>query len=142
MARKNPRKLVIVPSHEKNQKYETLVYAGSDLFLLPSHHEPCGINQLIAMKYGCVPIVRKVGGLYDTVTNYNPTTGKGTGFTFSKFNKMSFFATIVRALENFLYKEKWEKLAVRVMQQSSGWELPAKKYIKLYKKAIKANNNK
>ena len=137
-----PKKLVIIPSHEKNQKYETLIYAGSDFFLLPSHHEPCGINQLIAMRYGCVPIVRKVGGLHDTVQNYNPATNQGTGFSFSKFNEISLYGTIVRALENYLHKSSWEDLVVRVMRQSNSWELPAKKYVKLYRIAMKLNGKK
>jgi starch synthase len=141
-ARKYPKKLAVIPSHEKNQKYETLVYAGSDLFLLPSHHEPCGINQLIAMRYGCIPIVRKVGGLQDTVTNYNPATDMGTGFCFSQFNHFALFRTIVRAIEDFSHKEAWGRLVKRAMQQSNSWEIPAQKYMKLYRRALKANGQK
>ena len=59
-----------------------MLFSAADLFLLPSNHEPCGINQLIAMRYGCIPVVREIGGLYDTVEDFNPTTGKGIGFTF------------------------------------------------------------
>ncbi|HMB66222.1 MAG TPA: glycogen/starch synthase [Patescibacteria group bacterium] len=142
VARQYPKKLAVVPSHEENQKYETLVYAGSDFFLLPSHHEPCGINQLIAMRYGCVPIVRKVGGLHDTVQNYNPVTNSGTGFSFAKFNEFSLFSTIVRALEDYLHKDKWGRLVQRIMRQSNSWELPAKKYIKLYRIAMRMNGKK
>lgn len=142
IARKHPKKLAIVPSHEENQKYETLVYAGSDFFLLPSHYEPCGINQLIAMRYGCVPIVRKVGGLHDTVQNYNPLYNTGTGFSFSKFNEFSLYGAMVRALEDYLHKDKWGQLVQRAMQQSTSWELPAKKYIKLYRIAMKMNGKK
>ncbi|MDD5291526.1 MAG: glycogen/starch synthase [Patescibacteria group bacterium] len=137
LSKKYPEKLVVIPSHEENQKYETLVYAGSDFFLLPSYHEPCGINQLIAMRYGCVPIVRKVGGLNDTVTNFNPTTGKGTGFVFNQFDELSLFEAIVRALENYKHKNTWRNLVVRIMQESNSWEIPAKKYILLYRKALK-----
>lgn len=117
-------------------RLETLLYAAADIFLLPSHHEPCGINQLIAMRYGAVPVVRRVGGLQDTVTNFNPRTGRGTGFSFSNFNEMSLFATIVRALENYRHKLVWRDLVVRVMKESNSWELPAKKYILLYRKAL------
>ena len=138
--KKHPSKLAVLPSHEKNQKYETLVYAGTDLFLLPSHHEPCGINQLIAMRYGCIPIVRRVGGLRDTVTNFNPLTSKGNGFTFKSFNPYSLFGTIVRALENYRHKKPWRELIVRAMQESNSWEIPAKKYISLYNKALKLKN--
>lgn len=141
-ARKYPRKLVVIPSHEQNQKYETLVYAGSDLFILPSHHEPCGINQLIAMRYGCIPIVRKVGGLSDTVINYNPITDAGTGFVFTNFNQFSLFRAIVRGVENFGHKNIWSRLVKRAMQQSNSWEIPAKKYIKLFKWVLRQNGKK
>ena len=94
------------------------------------------------MRYGCVPIVRKVGGLYDTVQNFNPTTGKGTGFSFEGFNKFSLFQAIIRALETYKYKKVWRNLIVRCMKKSNSWEIPAKKYIKLYNKVIKFKNGK
>ncbi len=134
-------KLAVLPSHEKNQKYEALVYAGTDLFLLPSHHEPCGINQLIAMRYGCIPIVRRVGGLSDTVTNFNPLTNKGNGFTFKNFNAYSLFGTIVRALEDYRHKKSWRELIVRAMQESNSWKIPASKYVALYNTALRLNGN-
>lgn len=137
LSKKYPKKLIVNSSHEDNQKYETLVYAGSDFFLLPSYYEPCGINQLIAMRYGCIPIVRKVGGLNDTVTNFNPATGKGTGFSFTQFNEMSLFEAIIRALENYKHKDTWRRLIIRAMQESNSWEIPAKKYILLYRKMLK-----
>jgi len=137
IARKFPKKIVVVPSHEMNQKYETLTYAGSDFFLLPSHYEPCGINQLIAMRYGCIPIVRKVGGLNDTVQNFNPITNKGTGFSFERFESLALYGAIIRALENYKYKKVFRDMMVRAMRQSNSWEIPAKKYISLYRKIIK-----
>lgn len=133
--KKYPKKLVWLP-YTGNQKLETLIYAASDIFLLPSHHEPCGINQLIAMRYGCVPVVRRVGGLNDTVINYNPATGRGTGFSFIKFDAYSLYAAIIRALENYYYKDIWQSLVERTMQTSSSWEIPAKKYLALFKKAM------
>jgi len=141
IAKKYPKKLIVIPSHEENQKYETLCYAGSDFFLLPSHHEPCGINQLIAMRYGCVPIVRKIGGLNDTVDNFDPTTKKGTGFVFDKFDEFSLFRAIIRALETYKYKKAWRDIIVRGMKKSNSWEIPAKKYIMLYGKALSLKNN-
>jgi len=141
VARKHPKKLAFIPSHEENQKYETLVYAGSDLFLLPSHHEPCGINQLIAMRYGCIPIVRKVGGLNDTVNNFNPTTGRGTGFAFEYFDEFFLYRAVIRALETFKYKKVWDGLIARAMQESNSWSIPAKKYVKLFNKVMRWNGN-
>jgi starch synthase len=139
-SKKYPKKIVWLP-FSGNEKMETLIYAGADIFLLPSHHEPCGINQLIAMRYGCIPVVRQVGGLYDTVTNFNPKTNKGNGFTFSSFNAFSLYGAIVRALENYRHKKTWRELMVRAMRESNSWEIPAKKYITLYNKALKLNGN-
>lgn len=132
----HPHKIVWLPFKD-NAGLETMVYAGADLFLLPSHHEPCGINQLIAMRYGCIPVVRSVGGLYDTVTNYNPKTNRGNGFSFSSFNEWSLFATIIRALENYRHQNTWHGLVSRAMRQSNSWEIPAHKYVSLYRLALK-----
>lgn len=141
IARKFPEKIVVMP-FEKNKKYETLVYAGSDFFLLPSHHEPCGINQLIAMRYGCVPIVRRVGGLDDTVENFDPSISRdeGTGFSFVRFNEFSLYAAIIRALETYKYHKTFKKLIERAIKQSNSWEIPAKKYEKLFEKVMKFKN--
>lgn len=134
--KKYPKKIIWLP-FSGNQQYETLLYAGSDIFLLPSHHEPCGINQLIAMRYGCAPIVRKIGGLYDTVKNFDPLIKKGTGFVFSGFDPYSLYGTIIKAIETMKYKQAWRDIMVRAMQESNSWEIPAEKYIALYRKAIR-----
>lgn len=139
VAKKHPKKLVWIPFN-KNKKYETSLYAGADFFLLPSNHEPCGINQLIAMRYGCIPIVREVGGLYDTVSNFNPATNTGTGFTFKADDEFAFFEAIIRALENYKHRDTWRPLVSKVMQISNSWEIPAKKYVKLYRKALNIKN--
>jgi starch synthase len=128
---------VVIPSHEANQKYETQVYAGSDFFMLPSNYEPCGINQLIAMRYGCLPIVREVGGLYDTVSNYNPQTGQGSGFTFKQDDEFAFYGALIRAVEDYKHEEDFKALVSEVMQISNSWEIPAKKYVKLYRKVLR-----
>ncbi|MFA7377337.1 MAG: glycogen/starch synthase [Patescibacteria group bacterium] len=133
LQRKFPKKIVWLPF---DQEMETLLYAASDLFLLPSNHEPCGINQLIAMRYGCIPVVREIGGLYDTVDNFNPAEKKGNGFTFSTEDSYMFYAAIIRALENYKHTRTWQNLVVRVMRQSNSWEIPAKKYVELYRAAV------
>lgn len=137
-SKKYPKKIVWIP-FTGNKNMETLIYAASDMFLLPSHHEPCGINQLIAMRYGCVPIVRKVGGLHNTVIDYNSKKNNGTGFVFKYFNEFSFFEAIVRGLETFKYKDNWTNLVSRAMKNSSSWAIPANKYASLFRKAIKIN---
>jgi starch synthase len=140
-AKRYPKKMAWL-SFKQNQKLETLFYAGADIFLLPSSYEPCGINQLIAMRYGCIPVVHRVGGLQDTVTNYNPKTNRGNGFSFSLFNHYSLFATIVRALENYRHQSAWHELIVQVMKESNSWEIPAKKYVTLYRRALKIRGRK
>ncbi|MFA6171196.1 MAG: glycogen/starch synthase [Patescibacteria group bacterium] len=131
--KKYPKKFAWLPF---DQKLENLVYAGSDMFVLPSFHEPCGINQLIAMRYGCVPIVRKVGGLYDTVENYDIRKNQGTGFSFNNFDTYSLYGALLIALEIYKNRPMWRSIAGRAMKQSSSWEIPAKKYITLYRKAL------
>lgn len=131
--KKYPQKLIWLPF---KQSLETLLYAASDLFLLPSNHEPCGINQLIAMRYGAVPIIREVGGLYDTVDNFDARTGKGTGFTFREDDSIMLYTTIIRALENHKNHKTWTSLIKRDMRRSNSWEIPAKKYVELYKRIL------
>lgn len=134
--KKFPKKIKWIP-YLVNQKMETLMYAGSDFFILPSYYEPCGINQMIAMRYGCLPIVRETGGLYDTVKNFNPKLKTGTGFTFKYEDEFSFFWAITRALETYRYKSSMDEIIKRVMLKSSNWDIPAQKYVKLYKKVVK-----
>ena len=89
------------------------------------------------MRYGCIPVVREVGGLYDTVDDFNPATGKGNGFTFQAENEILFYAAVIRALENYKHKRVWANLVKRAMKQSTSWEIPAKKYVELYRKALR-----
>ncbi len=137
--KKHPKKIAWF-SYYENPSLETLIYAGSDIFLMPSYHEPCGINQLIAMRYGCVPVVRRVGGLLDTVENFNPLKKTGNGFSFNHFDPFALFGAIIRALETHKHKDIWSSLMATAMMQSNSWEIPAKKYINLYKKALKLKN--
>lgn len=142
LAKKYPKQLAVIPSHEKNQQYETLVYAGSDLFLLPSHHEPCGINQMISFRYGCVPLVRQTGGLNDTVIDFDPNNSESNGFTFQNYDLQEFLIALARSLEVFKHKKIWRSLVCRGMKSSFSWELPAKKYLELYYYAKKYQNDK
>ncbi|OGY93366.1 MAG: hypothetical protein A2406_00030 [Candidatus Komeilibacteria bacterium RIFOXYC1_FULL_37_11] len=132
--RRFPSKLVCVSF---DRKMETSVYAGGDMFLLPSRFEPCGINQLISFRYGCVPIVRSIGGLSDTVVNFDPETNSGNGFTFKHYNASEFLVAVTRALETYKYKTAWKKVIRNGMDVSFSWDLPAIKYVQLYKRAIK-----
>lgn len=113
-----------------------LIYAASDIFLMPSMSEPCGISQLISLRYGTIPIVREVGGLKDTVEPYNMYTGEGNGFSFKNFNAHELLFTIKRAL--FLYNDKeiWYNLIAQAMNSKNDWEKSSKEYIDLYESLI------
>ena len=115
----------------------TQVYAGSDCFLMPSHFEPCGIGQLLSLRYGSVPIVRAVGGLMDTISDYNPTTQRGWGFVFKRYDSRDMLVAVARALEVYKNQKVWERLVEQGMRKSYSWEIPARKYITLYKKALR-----
>jgi starch synthase len=108
------------------------IYAASDMFLMPSLFEPCGIGQLIALKYGSIPIIRETGGLKDTITPYNKYTGKGNGFSFNNYNGQELLEAINRALNLYKDKTSWDKLVQNAMSSSNSWENSAKNYMKLY----------
>lgn len=112
------------------------IFAGVDIFLVPSKFEPCGITQMEAMRYGAVPVVRKTGGLADTVKDFNPVETLGTGFVFEKFSSYAFLGAIVRALETYKHRKIWEKLIKRIMKIDFSWENSARKYLELYKKTL------
>ena len=109
------------------------IYAGADMFLMPSQFEPCGLSQMIAMRYGTIPIVRETGGLRDTVLSYNDFSGEGNGFTFFNYNAHDMLHTIERAYEYYRhYPDIWKKLQLRGMNSDFSWDHSAKEYIKLY----------
>jgi starch synthase len=119
-----------------NTELAQSIYAGSDMFLMPSRFEPCGLGQLIAMRYGSVPIVRSVGGLADTVQEYDPNTGEGNGFAFTNYDPWELFAAIVRALELFRFKDIWRTLQQRGMAADHSWQASALRYVEVYRNAL------
>lgn len=112
------------------------IEAGADMFLMPSRYEPCGLNQLISLKYGTVPIVRATGGLDDTIKNFDLETGKGNGFKFEEYSKEALLQVIDRALAIYKQPKLWEKLMKNGMKEDNSWTASVKEYIKLYKKLL------
>jgi len=112
-----------------------LVYAGSDLFLMPSLWEPCGLGQMIAMRYGTLPVVRNTGGLADTVTNLSSDLAQGTGFIFSEYSAKALAFTLKKATEAFNDKAAWQQAVKRVMELDFSWHVPAQRYQALYRRA-------
>lgn len=108
------------------------IYAGSDFFLLPSFYEPCGLGQMIALRYGTVPIVRETGGLADTVSEFNPTSGTGNGFVFQEYKAEDFLDAVRRAVKFFKKKKEWQQLQQNAFACDYSWEASAKRYVELY----------
>lgn len=136
MAGKYPEKVGVFIGF--NEALAKQIYAGSDMFLMPSRFEPCGLGQLIALRYGTVPIVRATGGLADTVTDYDPHTGAGNGFVFQAYNAEEMYAAILRALD--LYNSdrgSWKSLVRKALDSDFSWNKSAREYVDLYRLCIK-----
>ncbi|MCX7661387.1 MAG: glycosyltransferase, partial [Candidatus Omnitrophica bacterium] len=106
------------------------IYAGADIFLMPSKYEPCGLGQMISLKYGTLPLVYKTGGLADTVN-------KNNGFVFEEYSKDALVKTVKKALKIYQDKSEWKRLIHNAMKEDFSWDSSAKEYIKLYEKAKK-----
>jgi starch synthase len=132
--KKYPKKIAALL--EFNNEMAHLIEAGSDMFLMPSRYEPCGLNQLYSLRYGTIPIVRKTGGLADTIENANPSKGTGNGFVFTRYDAREMLNTIKFACEVYRDKNVWEIMMLRGMRQDFSWDASAKKYIELYGKAM------
>lgn len=128
LAKKFPRQFSVQIKFDEGLAHD--IYAGSDMFLVPSRFEPCGLTQMIAMRYGAVPIVRLTGGLADTVNN-------DVGFTFKTFNSSSLYKTLKKALEIYQNKPQFKQLQINGMRSDFSWNKSAKEYLDLYKKLIK-----
>jgi len=112
-----------------------LIEGGSDIFLMPSQFEPCGLNQMYSLRYGTVPLVRATGGLYDTVRNYDAATGEGTGFTFDDYTPEAMLATLRWALAVYQQRDAWRRLQQAGMRQDHSWDSSARAYVKVYERA-------
>ncbi len=133
LAARHPGQLGINITYDEKLAKE--VYAGSDIFLMPSQFEPCGLGQLIAMRFGTVPLVRDVGGLADTVSEFELESGKGNGFKFSRYKSSDFLKTMNHAVEVYENRKKWLRLVKNCMESDFSWKESARRYVALYERA-------
>ena len=130
LARRYPRRMAVRVGFDDGLAHR--IEAGADAFLMPSRFEPCGLSQLYSLRYGAVPIVHATGGLFDTVLDYDPALGTGTGFVFSPFGRDAFLRTIQRALQVWRTPERWRGIISRGMAADFSWDLAAASYRQLY----------
>lgn len=130
-ALKYPERLSVFIAND--ERLARLIYSGSDIFLMPSHFEPCGLGQLIAMRYGAIPVVRHTGGLVDTVKDV--AEGNGNGFVFQNYTALEMLEAIKRTVESFYHREEWRSLMRRNMKLDFSWKASASKYEEIYLRA-------
>ncbi|MGN1345460.1 MAG: glycogen synthase GlgA [Eubacteriales bacterium] len=131
LARRYPQQVCV--RLEYNKALSKKFYAGADLFLMPSKSEPCGLSQMIASRYGTVPLVRECGGLADTIRPYNENDGTGNGFSFTNYNAHDMMHVMEYALSLYANHTKWSELVKNVMKVDFSWTVSAKKYIDIYR---------
>lgn len=129
-----PRCLAVIIAFD--EPLARLIYGGCDMFLMPSHFEPCGLGQLIAMRYGALPIVHHTGGLAETVKNLSGDLNVGTGFVFYEYSVKALLEAIGTAVNAYKNKQAWQKAMSRAMSQDFSWQASAQKYESLYRRAL------
>jgi starch synthase len=134
-AQRYPRKVAVKITYDNPLAHK--IEAGADMFLMPSRYEPCGLNQIYSLKYGTVPIVRATGGLEDTIVDYDIQTERGTGFKFRRYQADDLLRCIRGALSVYQDRKRWERLMHQGMEADFSWERPARRYLSLYKRAIR-----
>ena len=127
---KYPEKVRSIIKYDKTLSKK--IYAASDIFLMPSKSEPCGLAQMICSRYATVPIVRETGGLYDSIKSYNEYTGEGNGFTFTNYNAHDMMYTIRRAIAFYHNKDEWNKIMKKAITSDFSWAASSESYIELY----------
>ncbi|MGQ9631948.1 MAG: glycogen synthase GlgA [bacterium] len=139
LAERYPRKVSVHLTFDDKLAHE--IEAGADMFLMPSRYEPCGLNQLYSLKYGTVPIVRRTGGLADTIRDFDPSAVErggdwGNGFVFEEYSAQALLGAVGRALEAYKNKRVWTELVRSGMREDFSWDASAREYVKLYEKAL------
>ena len=133
LAARHPDRIAVEIGYDDSRAH--LIEAGSDLFLMPSRFEPCGLNQMYSLRYGTLPLVRETGGLADTVQNFDAATGEGTGFVFQDYSPQALLDTLRWALATYRDRDTWRRLQVTGMAQDFSWDASAREYVKVYERA-------
>ncbi|MGH9546693.1 MAG: glycogen synthase GlgA [Terriglobales bacterium] len=136
LSKQFPQKIAVKVAYDNVLAHK--IEAGSDMFLMPSKYEPCGLNQIYSLKYGTVPLVRATGGLDDTIEPWDARTGKGTGFKFADYNGEALLLTIKEALRAFHDQNSWQQLMRNGMSKDFSWNASAREYIRVYERARQA----
>jgi len=133
-ARRYPGQVGLYLKFEESMAHR--VYAGSDFFLMPSVFEPCGLGQMIALRYGSIPLVHRTGGLADTIKLYDPVHQTGNGFVFTDYAKGSFMKAVHEAIRVYKHREQMDVLVAQALRQRFSWDKSAKEYVKVYEKCL------
>jgi starch synthase len=133
-----PNKILIKVAYDNAIAHK--IEAGSDMFLMPSRYEPCGLNQIYSLKYGTVPVVRSTGGLDDTIENWDAKTQKGTGFKFSEYSGEALLKTILAALAAYKDQAGWQQLMRNGMGKDFSWGASAKEYVRVFERVKQARS--
>jgi len=140
LAARFPEKVAVKVAYDNTIAHK--IEAGSDMFLMPSRYEPCGLNQIYSLRYGTVPVVRATGGLDDTIESFEPRTGKGTGFKFQAYEPAPLLAAIREALAIYSDAKAWRQVQLNGMAKDYSWQTSAAEYARLYEVAKKSRNRK
>jgi len=132
LAARHPRRIAANIGFDEGMAHR--IEGGADLFLMPSRFEPCGLNQMYSLRYGTIPVVHATGGLYDTVRNYDPATGSGTGFTFDEYSPETLLSTLRAALNVYGNKVAWRRLQQAGMREDFSWDASAREYVTMYRR--------
>jgi starch synthase len=118
-----------------DERVARLAYAGSDVWLMPSLFEPCGLNQMYCQRYGTLPVVRATGGLVDTVDSFDPASGVGTGFSFRAYDPAALLSTLQLALQVYENRAAWRRMQQAAMHKDFSWDVAARRYANVYRAA-------
>ena len=134
VASRSPQQVSVFIAFEEALAH--LIYGGSDMFLMPSHFEPCGLGQMIAMRYGSLPVVRHTGGLVDTVPQMSPDLSEGNGFVFHDYTGEALFQAVKEAVSAYRKRDAWERAVQRVSREDFSWSSSARRYEALYRQVL------